>query len=96
MRGAKILVVDDDEMLLEVVERKLEGEDFRTITATTGQEALDALASPDGSSVDLVLLDIRLPDIEGTTICQQLRQHSSIPIIMLTAKSEEADRILGL
>jgi DNA-binding response OmpR family regulator len=96
MRGATVLIVDDDEMLLEAVQRKLDGEDFQTITAATGQEALDALNRPEGASVDLVLLDLRLPDIEGTTICQQIRQRSSMPIIMLTAKSEEADRILGL
>jgi len=96
MRGATILIVDDDEMLLEVVQRKLDGDDFQTITATTGQEALDILHAPEGASVDLVLLDIRLPDTEGTTVCQQIRQRSSLPIIMLTAKTEEADRILGL
>lgn len=96
MRGATILIVDDDEILLEVVQRKLDGEDFQTLTAATGQDALDLLQRPDSASVDLVLLDIRLPDIEGTTVCQRIRQNSSIPIIMLTAKTEEADRILGL
>jgi len=96
MRGETILVVDDDDMLLEAVQRKLEGEDFRTITASTGQEALDALNRPSGPLPDLMILDLRLPDIEGTTVCQQVRQRSSLPIIMLTAKSDEADRILGL
>jgi DNA-binding response OmpR family regulator len=96
MRGATILIVDDDDMLLEAVQRKLEGEDYKTITASTGQEALDVLNKHTGPAPDLVILDIRLPDIEGTTVCQQVRQRSSVPIIMLTAKSDEADRILGL
>lgn len=96
MRGATILIVDDDDMLLEAVRRKLDGEDFRTITASTGQEALDALNRSSGPIPDLMILDLRLPDIEGTTVCQQVRQRSSLPIIMLTAKSDEADRILGL
>jgi len=96
MRGATILIVDDDDMLLEAVQRKLEGEDYKTLTASTGQEALDILNKHTAPAPDLVILDIRLPDIEGTTVCQQVRQRSSVPIIMLTAKSDEADRILGL
>ena len=96
MRGSTILIVDDDDMLRDALQRKLEGEQFRAITAATGQEALEAFASPNGLKPDLVLLDVMLPDIEGTSVCQQIRQHSSVPIIMLTARSEEADRILGL
>ncbi|MGD9497249.1 MAG: response regulator [Armatimonadota bacterium] len=96
VRGSTILIVDDDEMLRDAVQRKLEGEQFRTITAATGQEALAAIDSPDSPSPDLVLLDIMLPDLEGTSVCQQIRQKSSVPIIMLTARNEEADRILGL
>ncbi len=96
VRGATVLIVDDDEMLRDAVQRKLEGEQFKTITAATGQEALDVMNSNDSSSPDLVLLDIMLPDIEGTSVCQQIRQTSSVPVIMLTARNEEADRILGL
>lgn len=96
MRGATILIVDDDEMLRDVVQRKLEGEQFSTVTAATGSEALQAMERSDGPTPDLVLLDIMLPDIEGTSVCQQIRQTSSVPIIMLTARNEEADRILGL
>lgn len=96
MRGVTILIVDDDEMLRDAVQRKLEGEQFRTLTAATGQEALEAVTSTDGPTPDLVLLDIMLPDLEGTSVCQQIRQKSSVPIIMLTARNEEADRILGL
>jgi len=96
VRGATILIVDDDEMLREAVQRKLEGEQFKTLTAATGQEALDLINSSETPTPDLVLLDIMLPDIEGTSVCQQIRQTSSVPIIMLTARTEEADRILGL
>jgi len=96
LRGVTILIVDDDEMLRDVVQRKLEGEQFHTVTAATGQQALAAMTSSDGPSPDLVLLDIMLPDLEGTSVCQQIRQKSSVPIIMLTARNEEADRILGL
>ncbi len=96
MRGASILIVDDDEMLRDAVQRKLEGEQFKTITAETGQQALDIINSSEGPTADLVLLDIMLPDIEGTSVCQQIRQKSSVPIIMLTVRNEEADRILGL
>lgn len=83
-------------MLRDAVQRKLEGEQFRTVTAATGQQALAAMTSSDGPTPDLVLLDIMLPDLEGTSVCQQIRQKSSVPIIMLTARNEEADRILGL
>ncbi len=96
MRGATILIVDDDEMLRDAVQRKLESEQFKTITAATGAEALDAMGGDGAETPDLVLLDIMLPDIEGTSVCQQIRQRSSVPVIMLTARNEEADRILGL
>ena len=96
MRGATVLIVDDDQMLRDAVQRKLEGEQFKTITAATGAEALEVLNRPETPTPDLVLLDIMLPDIEGTSVCQQIRQKSSVPIIMLTARNEEADRILGL
>lgn len=90
------MIVDDDEMLRDAVQRKLEGEQFRTVTAATGQQALAAMSGSEGPTPDLVLLDIMLPDLEGTSVCQQIRQKSSVPIIMLTARNEEADRILGL
>lgn len=96
MRGSTILIVDDDEMLRDAVQRKLEGEQFNTITAETGSEALEVMGGREAELPDLVLLDIMLPDIEGTSVCQQIRQRSSVPIIMLTARNEEADRILGL
>jgi len=96
VRGSTVLIVDDDQMLRDAVQRKLEGEQFKTITAATGGEALEVLNRSDVPTPDLVLLDIMLPDIEGTSVCQQIRQKSSVPIIMLTARNEEADRILGL
>lgn len=95
MREATILIVDDDEELRDAVQRKLEGERYRTVTAADGAQALKAMANPEVRP-DLILLDIMLPDVEGTSLCQQIRQESSVPIIMLTARNEEADRILGL
>ena len=95
MNSATILIVDDDEMLRDAVQHKLEGERYSVMTAATGAEALEILEGS-GARPDLVLLDIMLPDIEGTTICQRLRTNSSIPVIMLTARNEEVDRILGL
>jgi len=94
MRDATILIVDDDEELREAVQRRLQGERYTITTAATGEEALAVFSG--GERPDLVLLDIMLPDIEGTSVCQQIRQTSSVPIIMLTARTEEADRILGL
>ena len=95
MREATILIVDDDEELREAVQRKLEGERYKTVTAADGKQALE-LFDDENNKPDLVVLDIMLPDMEGTSICQQIRQKSSVPIIMLTARKEEADRILGL
>jgi DNA-binding response OmpR family regulator len=85
-----LLVVEDEDVIAEPLVEGLEAEGFAVTRVATGQEALDA------PPVDLVLLDVRLPDIDGFTVCRELRARSEVPIIMLTAKGEEIDRVVGL
>lgn len=92
MKGIRILVVEDEEKIAEIVRAYLEKEGFRVTVAETGQKAISVLK--DG--FDLIILDLMLPDISGEDICQTIRMDSDLPIIMLTAKSEEEDRIKGL
>jgi DNA-binding response OmpR family regulator len=93
MSGETILVVDDEPTIVEVVELYLQREGYRVITAADGPGAL-ALAAE--RKPDLVVLDLMLPGLNGFEITQRLRANGHIPIIMLTARGEEADRIVGL
>ena len=86
----RLLVVEDDETIGAPLEEGLEREGFAVTRVTTGR---DALAAP---PADLVLLDLGLPDLEGTEVCRQLRAHSSVPIIVLTARGDELDRVMLL
>lgn len=92
MQKEKILIVEDEEKIAEIVKSYLEREGFRVTVAPTGESALSRLQ--DG--FDLIILDLMLPDIDGETICTSLREFSDIPIIMLTAKSSEDERVRGL
>ncbi len=92
MKGSRILVVEDEEKIAEIVKAYLKKEGFQVVVAKTGEKALSVLK--DG--FDVVILDLMLPDIAGEDICQTIRKDSDIPVIMLTAKSEEEDRIKGL
>jgi DNA-binding response OmpR family regulator len=92
MQKEKILVVEDEEKIAGVVKSYLEREGFQVTIAPTGESALGRLQ--DG--FDLIILDLMLPDIDGETICTSLREFSDIPIIMLTAKSSEDERVRGL
>jgi DNA-binding response OmpR family regulator len=92
MNSGKILVVEDEHKISEIVRAYLEKENFRVVTADTGQKAISALKE----SFDLIVLDLKLPDMDGEDICDTIRRDSDVPIIMLTAKSEEEDRIKGL
>jgi two-component system, OmpR family, response regulator RegX3 len=85
-----LLVVEDEDTIAEPLVEGLLAEGFEVTRVATGQDALDA------APVDLVLLDIRLPDIDGFTVCRELRSRSDVPIIMVTAKGEEVDRVVGL
>ncbi|HHY92444.1 MAG TPA: response regulator transcription factor [Firmicutes bacterium] len=88
-----ILVVEDEEPVCDLVRVYLEKEAFTVEVAHDGREAL---AKVEQGRYDLILLDIMLPEVDGWAICKEVRKTSSTPIIMLTAKSEEFDRILGL
>jgi len=88
-----ILVVDDEPTLREVVVRYLEREGYRALEAGDGDEA-EALVSSDAPS--LVILDLMLPGTDGLEVCRRIRARSALPVIMLTARGEEADRIVGL
>ena len=92
MKGSRILVVEDEEKIAEIVKAYLKKEGFQVVVAETGEKALSVVK--DG--FDVVILDLMLPDIAGEDICQTIRKDSDIPVIMLTAKSEEEDRIKGL
>jgi DNA-binding response OmpR family regulator len=89
----RILVVDDEPAIVDAVAYALEGEGYEVASRSDGQEALSAaLAEP----FDLVVLDLMLPKLSGTEVCRRLRAESDIPIVMLTAKDAEVDRVLGL
>ncbi len=89
----KILVVDDEKLLVKGLKFNLEQEGYQVITAFDGEEAI-RLAHDE--SIDVILLDLMLPKVDGFTVCRTIRTFSNVPIIMLTAKSEDVDKILGL
>ena len=91
--GKRILLVDDEPLMLKGLTYTLEQDGYETDTAVDGQEALDLFRE---NSYDLVLLDVMLPKIDGLSVCQRIRESSNVPIIMLTAKGEDMDKILGL
>ncbi|MDA8441722.1 MAG: response regulator transcription factor [Peptococcaceae bacterium] len=89
----KILIVDDEPEIINLIRDYLHNEGYQTMTVGDGQAALRMI---EADPPDLIILDWMLPGISGLEICRRLRLTSSIPIIMLTAKSEEGDRVLGL
>jgi two-component system alkaline phosphatase synthesis response regulator PhoP len=93
MNGRKILVVDDETRLVDVMKAYLERDGYKVVTAYDGQEAL---LQARREKPDLVLLDLMLPEIDGMEVCRTLRKDSNVPIIMLTARSEETDKLIGL
>ncbi len=88
-----VLLVEDDRLIVEPVARALKGLNFNVLTALTGPDGLQLALS---QHPDLVILDIMLPGLDGWEVCKGIRQKSVVPILMLTALSEEVDRILGL
>ena len=88
-----VLVVDDEPKILEVVASYMESRGFHALAAETGREALDLLGR---ENVALVILDLMLPDISGEEVCRKIRNTSRVPVIMLTAKSDEASLLAGL
>ena len=89
----RILLVDDEPLMIKGLKRTLEQDGYETDSASDGEEALKKL---NASHYDLVLLDVMLPKLSGIEVCQIVRETSDIPIIMLTAKGEDMDKILGL
>src|SRR3990167_8215632 len=89
----RILLVDDEQAVQKLLSYPLEKEGYEVVPALDGQQALDAF---DGDKFDLVVLDIMLPKMDGLEVCRRMRARSSVPIIMLTAKAEEIDKVLGL
>lgn len=88
-----ILVVEDEESVRELVRMYLENEGFRVETASDGEEALSKVKA---NTPDLIILDIMLPKFDGWTVCREVKKTSNVPIIMLSARTEEFDRVLGL
>ncbi|HAI21124.1 MAG TPA: DNA-binding response regulator [Clostridiales bacterium UBA8153] len=91
--AAKILVVEDEGKIRELLKAYLEGHGYQVHTAGSGAEALSRIA---GDRPDLVLLDVMLPGMDGLDVCRRLRQTSRVPVIFLSARTEEIDRLLGL
>lgn len=89
----RILVVDDDPHIREVVQFALDKEGFTTTEARDGAEALDRFAA---DKPDLMVLDITMPELDGTEVCRRIRQNDKTPIIFLSSRDDEIDRVLGL
>jgi two-component system response regulator RegX3 len=89
----RVLVVEDEESFSDALSYMLRKEGFEVSVAATGPEALDTF---DRNGADLVLLDLMLPGLPGTEVCRTLRQRSKVPVIMLTAKDSEIDKVVGL
>ncbi len=88
-----ILLVDDEESIQTLLTYPLEREGYRVVPARTGDEALQRFAEEE---IDLVVLDLMLPRVDGLEVCRRLRAESTVPIIMLTARDDELDKVLGL
>src|SRR5918992_2766002 len=89
----RILLVDDEQSVQTLLSYPLRKEGYEVVAATTGREALERFRD---THFDLVVLDVMLPEVDGFDVCKELRARSSVPIIMLTAKTEEVDKVLGL
>lgn len=92
-KNRRILVVDDEERMVRFIRLNLEHDGFRVVEAFRGTQAIDRIRS---TLPDLILLDIMLPDIDGFEVLKTIREISNVPVIMLTAKGEEDDRVRGL
>jgi two-component system response regulator RegX3 len=90
---ARVLVVEDEPALVDSISFALETEGFEVLTATTGREAIERARS---SNPSIILLDVMLPESSGLDVCRQIRSTSDVPIIMLTARDSEADKVAGL
>ena len=91
--GNRVLVVDDEKLIVKGLKFSLEQEGFKVDCAYDGEEALELAGN---TAYDIILLDIMLPKMSGMEVCQQIREYSNVPIIMLTAKGDDMDKIMGL
>ena len=88
----KILVVDDEELLVKGIKFNLQNEGYEVVTGCNGREAVELARNPD---IRLIVLDVMMPEVDGLEACRQIREFSDVPIIMLTAKAEDMDKLLG-
>ena len=91
--GRRVLLVEDEESLADAVRYNLEREGFEVTVVTDGRRAIERF---DSDAVDLVILDLMLPEVSGLDVCRAIRDRSDVPIIMVTAKDSEADKVTGL
>src|SRR2546430_6566188 len=91
--SSTILLVDDEDAVQKLLTYPLQREGFRVVQARDGEEALARFRAED---VDLVVLDVMIPKLDGLEVCKRLRAESTVPIIMLTARDDELDKVLGL
>ena len=91
--AANILIVDDEQAIADLVELYLKNENYNVFKFYNGRDALNCI---ENEKIDLAILDVMLPDVDGFSICQQIREKYKFPVIMLTAKEEEIDKISGL
>lgn len=95
--GKKILVVDDEKSIVDILKLNLQKEGYTVIEAYDGVEAIEkALPSNPDDNPDLILLDVMIPEMNGFDVCKKIREVSSVPILMITAKGDEFDKVLGL
>ena len=88
----RVLVVDDEKLLVKGIKFNLENDGYEVLTGSDGQEALEIASSQD---VDLIILDVMMPRMDGLEACQRIREFSDVPIVMLTAKADDMDKLMG-
>lgn len=95
--GKKILVVDDEKNIVDILKLNLQKEGYTVMEAYDGAEAVEkALPTDPADKPDLILLDVMLPEMNGFEVCRKVRDNSSVPILMITAREDEVDKVLGL
>lgn len=91
--GKKVLIVDDEKSIVEILSLNLRNEGYTVCASYDGEDAVKKAAV---EQPDLILLDVMLPNLDGFSVCKKIREHSSVPILMITAREEEVDKVLGL
>ncbi len=91
-----ILICDDEQDIVSALRIYLESEGMNVTSASNGREAVEIMKSPEGENMQLILLDVMMPEMDGIAAMAEIRKESNVPIIMLTAKSEDADKVVGL